>query len=188
MAEPFLAQIIMFGGNFAPRSWAYCDGQLLPISQYTALFSILGTTYGGDGRTTFALPDLRGRVPIHAGSGPGLSTYRLGDRGGVEDVTLNTTQIPAHSHAATATSTASMLAESREGTVSTPAGNMLAAGSNIFRPNARTDDVAMDPAMVSVETSVQTQNAGGNLSHTNLQPFLSVHYIIALQGLFPSRS
>jgi microcystin-dependent protein len=96
--EPFIGQIMMFGGSFAPRGWAFCEGQLLPISQNAALFSILGTTYGGDGRSTFALPDLRGRVAIHPGSGPGLSNYRLGEKGGVESVALNVNQIPAHSH------------------------------------------------------------------------------------------
>lgn len=192
MSEPFIGQIVMFGGNFAPRAWAFCDGQLLAISSNSALFSILGTTYGGDGRTTFALPDLRGRVAIGPRQGPGLSDYRLGQRGGIEDVVLNQTQMPAHIHpaSATATSTATMMAEGQTGTVSTPAGNMLAAGSNIFRPNARQDDVNMDPAMVSVNTDVQVTvgNAGNSLPHENRQPYLAVNYIIALFGIFPSRN
>ena len=98
--DPMLAQIMMFGGNFAPRGWAFCDGQLLPISQYTALFSIIGTTYGGDGRTTFALPDLRGRAPIHAGTGPGLSTRKIGQKFGTQEDYLNVTQLPSHNHLA----------------------------------------------------------------------------------------
>jgi len=98
MATPFIGMIVMFGGNFAPRSWAFCSGQILPIAQNTALFSILGTTYGGNGQTTFALPDLRSRVPIHPGQGPGLSPYSLGQQGGVETVTLTTNQMPAHNH------------------------------------------------------------------------------------------
>lgn len=196
MAEPFIGQIVMFGGNFAPRQWAFCNGQLLAISSNTALFSILGTIYGGDGRTTFALPDLRGRASMHPGNGPGLSSRRLGQAGGVENVTLNTTQIPSHNHSPTATATTNttsqMRAESRAGNVSTPAGNMLAGGTNIFRANAPADDVVMDPAMVDVQVDVNVavteQNVGGNLSHTNVQPFLCVNYIIALFGIFPSRS
>ena len=103
MSDPFIAEIIMFGGNFAPRGWAFCDGQLLSISSNSALFSILGTTYGGDGRTTFGLPDLRGRVAMHPGSGPGLTQRRLGEKSGMETVTLTTNQIPSHNHTATAT-------------------------------------------------------------------------------------
>ena len=186
--EGFLGQIIMFGGNFAPRTWAFCDGQLLAISSNSALFSILGTIYGGDGRTTFALPDLRGRVAMHAGRGPGLSDYRLGQRGGFEQVTLNQTQMPFHTHGAAVTTTANMLAESRAGNTTDPAGNMLAAGSNIFRANARADDVAMDPAMLDVNVQVQNQNAGGSQPHENRQPYTVVNYIICLQGTFPSRN
>ena len=124
--EPFIAEIIMFGGNFAPRGWAFCDGALLPISQNTALFSLLGTTYGGDGRTTFGLPDLRGRVAIHPGTGPGLSTVRLGEKGGVENVVLTTAQMPAHGHQIDHGHGATMNASSADGDVKTPAGNVLA--------------------------------------------------------------
>jgi len=172
MSEPFLGEILMFGGNFAPRSWALCDGQLLPISQNSALFSILGTIYGGDGRTTFALPDMRGRVSIHPGSGPGLSTYRLGEKGGVENVTLTTAQIPSHTH--------TLRGENRAGNSTDPTNNMLANGSPIYRPQAVADDVNMNAAAVA--------NTGGSQSHTNIQPFLCVNYLIALQGIFPSRS
>lgn len=169
--EPFIGQIIMFGGNFAPKGWAFCDGQLLPIAQNSALFSILGTTYGGDGRTTFALPDLRGRVSIHPGRGPGLSTYLLGEKGGTEEVTLTLNEIPSHNH--------SVLANSAVGTSPDPAGNFLAntgAFDNEYINNA---NVNMHPSMIN--------KAGGSQSHTNLQPFLCVNYIIAMYGVFPSR-
>jgi microcystin-dependent protein len=175
--EAFIGEIRMFGGNFAPRGWALCDGQLLPISQYTALFSLLGTTYGGDGRTTFALPDLRGRVPIHAGHGPGLSDYRLGQTGGQETVTLTTQQIPAHSH----TASVSQAADSSVGTSDKPE-NMLPARNAASTPQyGTTANVNMSGASVSVG------NTGGNLPHENMQPYVTVNYIIALEGIFPSR-
>lgn len=180
MADPFLGQVTIFAGNFAPRGWAFCDGQLLPINQYSALFSILGTTYGGDGRTTFALPDLRGRMPIGPRHGPGLSSYREGQKGGAETRTLTIANMPSHNHNVTA----QMRAESRSGSVSDPAGNILAGGTNIFRPNSPSEDVVMDPASVSVEV----QNNGGQQSFNIMNPFLAINYIIALQGIFPSRS
>ncbi|SNS85363.1 phage tail protein [Antarctobacter heliothermus] len=176
MSEPYVAQITMFAGNFAPRGWAFCDGQLLAVSQNDALFSLLGTIYGGDGRTTFGLPDLRGRAAMHAGSGPGLSTYRIGQKGGQERVTLTTNQMPSHNHGVT------MRAESRGGNLTDPGGNMLAAGSSIFRTNTPADDVGMDAAMI------RQNNVGGSQSHNNLPPFLAVNYIIALVGIYPSRN
>lgn len=176
MSEPYVAQITMFAGNFAPRGWAFCDGQLLAVSQNDALFSLLGTIYGGDGRTTFGLPDLRGRAAMHAGNGPGLSSYRLGAKGGQERVTLTTNQMPSHNHDVT------MRAEMRGGSVTDPAGNMLAAGSPIYRGNAAADDVDMDPGMI------RQGNVGGSQPHNNLSPFLAVNYIIALFGIYPSRS
>lgn len=171
--DPFLGEIILFAGNFAPRGWAFCDGQLLPISQYSALFSILGTTYGGDGRTTFALPDLRGRVPIHQGRGPGLSDYRLGAKGGQEHVTLTTNQIPSHSHGVNAVSAT--------GNDASPQNNYLANTTGLDREYSNsTPDIRMSANMIS--------NTGGGQSHENRQPFLALNYIIALQGVFPSRS
>ena len=176
MSTPFIGQITMFGGNFAPRGWALCDGQLLPINSYSALFSILGTTYGGDGRTTFALPDLRGRVAVHPGSGPGLSAYRLGQKGGVETVTLTTSEIPAHSHALNINSSNGNTSNGTDaviagyGTSAPPVGNFTNAGAN------------------STASSSSIANAGGSQGHSNVQPFGCVEFIIALEGIFPSRS
>ena len=167
--DPFIAEIIMFGGNFAPRGWAFCDGQLLPISSNSALFSILGTTYGGDGRTTFALPDLRGRVSMHPGNGPGLSSRRLGEKGGTEHNTLTTAQLPAHNHA---------LAAKEEANAADPSGSFIAGtGSNAFGTTA---GVTMNAAAIG--------NTGGGQSVNNIQPYECVNYIIALVGVFPSRN
>ena len=168
MSEPFIAQIVMFGGNFAPRNWALCDGQLLQISQFTALFSILGTTYGGDGRTTFALPELRGRVAVHAGSGPGLTQRRLGEKGGAETVTLTTQQIPSHTH--------NPHCNSNPGDETNPVGG--------FPSNAATaGDIYNTGANADMGAGSAT---GGGQSHNNLQPFTAVNFIIALVGVFPS--
>ncbi len=173
--DPFIAQILMFGGNFAPRGWAFCDGQLLPISSYSALFSILGTTYGGDGRTTFGLPDLRGRAPIHAGNGPGLSSRRLGEKGGQENVVLQTSQMPPHNHTASAT----VAVSTGVGDEGSPTG-VLAAHSGAFTEDGNGAQLG------GVSTTVN--NTGGGQSHNIMQPFLGVNYIIALVGVFPSRS
>jgi len=179
MSEPFLGQISMFGGNFAPRGWAYCDGQLLAISQNTAVFSLLGTTYGGDGRTTFGLPDLRGRVAVNRGNGPGLSDYRLGQRGGVERTTMNTPQMPAHSH--TATTTIHVVDD--DATTNEPNGAIMAhAAGNTYAT------VAPDETMEAGAATTANTNTGGGQAQTNIQPYLAVSYIIALQGIFPSRN
>ncbi|MFQ5572069.1 MAG: phage tail protein [Rhodothermales bacterium] len=174
MAEPFLGEIIMFGGNFAPRGWASCDGQLEFISQNSALFSLLGTTFGGDGRTTFALPDLQGRVPVHAGgsAGPGLQEVRLGEKGGTENVTLTTQQIPSHTHAAMGTSDT---AGTRD-----PTGALLAEAANPTYTADTSSLVNMDSQAVG--------NAGGGQQHTNVMPFLVIHFIIATLGTYPSRN
>ncbi|WP_417799987.1 phage tail protein [Tenacibaculum sp.] len=195
--EPFLGQITMFGGNFAPRGWAFCDGQLLAISQNTALFSILGTTYGGDGRTTFALPDLRGRAPIGPRNGPGLSDYRLGQRGGVETVTLNITQMPSHNHA-TQNNTAAdqhIQLSADAGIRSTPQAGDVPAGASFGSGISATPVNAYGPAnntvngqTISANAGLNILNTGGNLPHTNVQPYLAVNYIIALVGVFPSRN
>ena len=175
MSEPFTAEIRIFAGNFAPRSWAFCDGQLLPVDQNTALFSLIGTTYGGDGRTTTALPDLRGRAPMHPGRGPGLTTRRLGQRVGTETVTLTEAQIPSHSHTARAAT--------GRANVTTPTSDSALArslGGAAYQSDATTNLV--DLASETLSTT------GGGQAHTNQQPFLTINFIIALQGLYPSRS
>jgi len=175
--EPFLGQIQPFGFNFAPRGWALCQGQLLPISANTALFSLLGTIYGGDGRTTFALPDLRGRSMINFGQGAGLSNYSIGHRAGQETVTLNTSQIPSHNHAA-AFKLGNGLANNSSG-----AGNRLAGntgGTSIYNSGAANDNLANDVIGVG--------DTGGNQSHTNLSPYLAINISICTVGLYPSRN
>lgn len=179
--EPYLGNIVMFAGTFAPRGWAFCEGQLLPINQNQALFSILGTTYGGDGRTTFALPDLRGRAPVSAGNGPGLSDRRLGARFGVETVTLNTTQIPQHNH--TASTTAQIAVSTDADTELNANGNVLANHLNAFNSSA-----TPGASLAGASSTIVVANAGGSQSHNNMQPSVAIHYIIALQGLFPSRN
>lgn len=171
--DPFLGQIILFAGNFAPKGWALCNGQLLPISSNSALFAILGTTYGGDGRTTFGLPDLSGRTPIGAGQGPGLSARALGERGGTETVTLLTSNMPAHTHLAMASNSAT--SDSPEGGFWAPASQ----GGNPISAFGSQGSVAMNSQAVSV--------AGGSVPHSNMQPFLAMNYIIATQGVFPVR-
>lgn len=187
--EGMIGEIRMFGGNFAPRTWALCDGQLLAISSNTALFSILGTTFGGDGRTTFALPDMRGRTPIHPGNGPGLSDRRLGAKGGTETNTLNVTQIPSHSHSASGKIKANNLtANSSNPENNYPAaafGRDTTSGTQV-QVNSYTNSHNAFMANDSVEVSVG--NTGGNQSVNNMQPWLAVNFIICLQGIFPSRS
>ncbi len=173
--EGFLGEVRLFAGNFAPRTWAYCDGQLLSISQNTALFSILGTTYGGDGRTTFALPDLRGRVPVGPRNGPGLSSVRLGQKTGTESVTLTIAQIPSHNHTAVAGATSPV---GRGGSSSTPTAKYWADGGNY----ATTKNTQMATDAVTVG------DTGGSQSHENRQPSLGLNYIICTQGVFPSRN
>lgn len=169
--EPFIGQIIMFAGNFAPRGWAFCDGILLPISQYSALFSILGTTYGGDGRTTFGLPDLRSRVPVHAGRGPGLSDRRLGSKGGSETNILSTNQLPSHNHGVS-------LPAKEEADTEVPNGHFIAGAG--FDGFGTTSDVSMG--------ALPQNNVGANVPVNNLPPYQCVNFIIALVGIFPSRS
>ena len=174
MSEPFIAEIRIFAGNFAPRSWAFCDGQLLPIAQNTALFSLIGTTYGGDGRSTTALPNLQGRAPMHPGRGPGLTARRLGEKVGTETVTLSEAQIPSHTHTLRATS--------GRGNTTTPSNQTSIAATfpQVFYSDSSANHV--DLASEAMSTT------GGGQAHTNLQPFLTLNFIIALQGLYPSRS
>lgn len=173
MSEPFIGEIRMVGFNFAPRGWAMCDGQLLAISSYTALFSILGTTYGGDGRTTFALPDLRGRTPIHEGQGPGLSPYPLGQKSGYQTWQLSVNQIPAHRHTGRGTSDP---AEESEPAGKLPAG----AEGNTYRS-------ATAPGGTNIVAMGATAPTGGNQPHSNEQPYLALYFVIALVGIYPSR-
>lgn len=173
MADPFVAEIRIFPFNFAPRGWAWCDGQLLPLSQNTALFSLLGTTYGGNGKSNFALPDLQGRAPMHPGQGPGLSLHDLGETGGSETVTLLESEIPSHTHALRASNT---LADTP-----LPAGSTLARfTSNIYQQTTNANLVSMAPEALAP--------AGGDQPHNNLQPYLTFYFCIALQGVFPPRT
>ena len=176
MSNPFLAEIRIFSGNFAPKGWALCNGQLLPVSQNTALFSLLGTTYGGDGKSNFALPNLQGNAPMQAGQGPALSLRDLGETGGEQAVTLLQSEMPAHSHGVEG-STGSNQAS--------PSGNAWASGQklgggNLYAPSNQQSNVQMNPFATSI--------TGGNLPHNNMPPFLGLMFIIALQGVFPPRS
>ena len=166
MADPFVAEIRIFPFNFAPKGWAFCNGQIMPISQNTALFSLLGTTYGGDGRVNFALPDLRGRVPIHTGNG-----HTLGERGGEQAHTLTMNEMPQHIHF--------LNAATSNGDTPVAAGNMLGSFNNAFRAGSQTP-VAVEPSSVS--------NVGGSQAHLNMQPYLALTFCIALQGIFPSQN
>ena len=176
MADPFVAEIRIYPFNFAPHGWAFCNGQLMPISQNTALFSLLGTTYGGDGRSTFALPDMAGNVPIHPGQGPGLSLYDLGQLGGTETVTLLQTEIPAHNHSVGR-------AINANGDSATPVNNIWAQAP-AGRGSLFTYHEAPPTGKVN---SNALQPSGGSLPHNNLQPYLTLNFCIALQGVFPPR-
>ncbi len=173
MSNPFLGEIRMAGFNFAPVGWAFCNGQIMSIQQNAALFSLLGTQYGGDGITTFALPNLQSRVPIHMGTGAGLSPYFIGQLGGVETVTLNINQMPQHNHL--------INAASGGGNQANPSGNYPAVestGTSLNYSNA--PNATMNAQALT--------NAGGSQPHTNIQPYLCINFIIALQGIFPSRN
>ena len=170
MSEPYAGEIRMFAGNFAPRGWAFCDGQLLGISQNDALFSLFGTFYGGDGRTNFGLPDLRGRIPIDAGQGPGLNLKRLGQKGGAENVTLTTNQIPAHTHTLRAATGGTPAAS--------PVGNLPGQDRSVMFVNTNDSPTNFASNLIG--------NNNGSRSHTNMMPFLCVHFIVALFGIYPS--
>jgi microcystin-dependent protein len=173
MSNPFVAEIRIVGFNFPPTGWAYCDGQLMPISQNTALFSLVGTYYGGDGKSTFALPDLQGNVAVGAGQGPGLSQRFLGEQSGEQTVTLLTSEIPTHNH-----QVACNIALATIGTGATNTTFARASGGNPYKAGTPTD--ALDPATLTI--------AGSSLPHNNMMPFLTLNYIIALQGVFPARN
>ena len=172
MSSPFVAEIRIFAGNFAPTGWAMCDGQLLPISQNTALFSLLGTFYGGDGKSLFGLPNFQGSAPMHHGQGPGLSLHDLGESSGTDFVTLLTSEIPAHTHGS--------IGADVQGNVSGPSQNYFAGDSTVRQFVNSNPNSAMNFQTIGV--------TGGSLPHNNLQPYLVLFFIIALQGVFPPRS
>ncbi|MCU0496008.1 MAG: tail fiber protein [Anaerolineae bacterium] len=169
MSTPYVGEIRIFAGNFAPAGWAFCEGQLMSISENETLFQLIGTTYGGDGESTYALPDLRGRAPMHQGQGPGLSAYVLAQSGGAEQITLTVNQIPSHNHAVLGANVAA---------TDTIPNNTLAPASSVPNIYDVGPDTSMNPAILS--------GVGGNQPHNNLQPSLAVNFIIALFGIFPS--
>ena len=171
MSEPFVGEIRMFAGNFAPRGWAFCDGQLLAVSQNDALFSLLGTSFGGDGRSTYGLPDLRGRIPLHQGTGPGLSPRKLGSKSGQEKVTLTTNQLASHTH--------DWSVSTADADSGTPQGKVMAKPVALRLYKATAQDTSL--------ASTALGNSGGSQNHTNLMPTLCVHFIISLFGIYPSR-
>jgi microcystin-dependent protein len=170
MSDPYIGEIRMFGGNFPPSGWATCDGQLIPISENDTLFNLIGTTYGGDGQNTFALPNLAGRLPLHAGQGGGLSNYSFGQNGGVTSVTLNTNQIPNHQH--------NLKASTATGDKNSPLGAYVASPTNVKYY------VSTNP--VAVMNAAAVQASGGAQPHDNMMPFLAVTFIISLFGIYPS--
>lgn len=206
-SEPYIGGMCAFAGNFAPRNWAYANGQLLPISQNTALFSLLGTYFGGDGRTTFALPDLQSRAIVGVGQGPGLSNYSIGQKSGSEFIPLTVSQIPSHNHSATTrldllvepadvSATTSLNAQNTPGTSTTPSGNMLAqnTASNVYSASAPIVSMYADAieatasGNVNATASTNLQNTGGSQSHENRMPYLAINWIVAMQGTYPSRN
>jgi len=170
MAQPYVGEIRLFAGNFPPVGWMFCDGQLLPISENETLFQLIGTTYGGDGESTFALPNLQSRVPIHQGTGPEGANYQLAETGGVESVTLTTQQIPIHTHAFLGSSTAATLTSPKDSVVGT---------------SAQVDYLTIATASVAMNANAITP-VGGSQPHDNLQPYLCINFIISLFGIFPS--
>lgn len=180
--EPYLGNITVFAGNFAPRSWMFCQGQLLAISQYDALFALIGTTYGGDGQTTFALPDLRSRVAVHAGQGQGLSQYVIGQAAGTENVTLLSTNLPMHTHNVNSFTVSQTASTASTSGVSNPQGAYPASGAQVYANSS--DGNHMAP-YTSVTT---TPIAGSNQPLSILQPYMAMNYVIAVEGIFPSRN
>ena len=181
MSQPYVGQIMIFGGNFAPAGWMLCQGQLLAISEFETLFNLIGTTYGGDGQSTFALPDLRGRAPLHMGAGPGFSSYVIGQSAGVEIVTLTTQQLPIHNHQVLAAS---------NGDANTPGTGTLLANEGGADASKVSIYAPFDANPVNMTTLLPTSIAasGGSQPHENRQPFLVLNYIISLFGVFPSQT
>lgn len=190
MSQPFVGEIRLFGFNFAPNGWAFCNGQLLAISQNTALFSLLGTFYGGDGQSTFALPNLQSRVPIGQGTGPGLTLRNLADTGGVESVTLAASNLPVHTHAIDLpANSASVACKSGAGNTQSPLGNVLAGeAAGVTMPySSQAPDASMGAGLVPNVTP-QSGSTGGSQPHFNVQPYLTLNYCISLFGIFPSQA
>ncbi len=189
MSQPYVGQIILVGFNFAPNGWFPCDGRLLPISQYETLFNLIGTTYGGDGQSTFALPDLRGRVPIHQGVGQG-SNYVTGQTGGAEQVTLTTNQIPPHTHALDASHvTAAVACKAGAGNAASPVGNVQAAeAAGVTLPYSSGRPDATMSAALAANTTAASGLTGGSQPHDNMQPFAVMQYCISLFGIYPSQT
>ncbi|KAB2846619.1 MAG: phage tail protein [Melioribacteraceae bacterium] len=199
-AEPYMASVDLWAGTYAPRGWAFCQGQLLSIAQFSAIFSLIGNVYGGDGRTTFGLPDLRGRVPVGAGQSPGTSFYNLGQKGGTETVTLLTTQMPTHNHGATLVApgyTGSVAPGAFNGRGGTPSNDPInnypapaTSGTNIYNSTS-TGAMGSSPVTVTLNPtspgSVTIGNNGGSQPHDNMQPYTCLNYIFCLDGLFPPR-
>jgi len=183
MATPFVGEIIIFGGSFAPAGWMFCEGQLLQIAEYDTLFNLIGTTYGGDGQNTFQLPDLRGRLPIHMGTLAGGGTYVIGQSSGTESVTLTTPQLPAHSHALTGTATVQTRGDAA-GNLASPDGAYVATAplKKYFNPTATAGKMA------ALSTAGSLAPAGGSQPHSNMQPFLVLNYIISLFGVYPTQN
>lgn len=179
MSEPFIAEIMLFGGNFAPRGWATCSGQLLAIAQNTALFSLLGTTYGGNGQTNFALPDLRGRVPVGMGTGPGLPNITQGEVGGAASHTLITPEMPSHIHS-------SQLVMGGPANANSPATHL--ASSGYVESTGDPVKISTDVAAGGFTLGQNTTPAGNSQPHNNMQPYLGINFVIALEGIFPSRN
>lgn len=171
MSQPYVGEIRMFGGNFPPAGWAFCNGQLMPISENDVLFNLIGTTYGGDGQETFALPNLQSRVPIHMGTGPGLSSYVIGEMAGVEQVTLTSQQIPSHTHP--------LLASTNLANSNTPSNNVLA--------QADIDMYVLDVPDINMNAN-SVQALGGSQPHDNMAPFMTISFIISLYGIYPSQT
>ncbi len=187
MSDPFIGQVWLVGYNFAQRGFSLCSGQLLPISQNTALFSLLGTTFGGDGRTTFGLPDLRGRAPIGVGSGAGLTNRQWGERGGLEQTVLTVNEMPSHTHTAVFT-TKNLVAQRASGTKRNPEGNFLAGDSSSDNTYIDTSTASVNMNAECLDLAVTNTNAGSNIPFSVMSPYLGMYYEIALQGVFPSRS
>jgi microcystin-dependent protein len=189
MSDPYVGEIILVGFNFAPVGWAFCNGQLLPIAEYEALFALIGTTYGGDGEETFALPDLRGRIPTGGGQGPGLQNYILGEAGGTEAITLTLQQLATHTHAVDPSSfTATAKCKNGPGNERTPVGNVHAVeAAGVTMPfSSAAPDATMNANPVAVSGPVTVAAVGGSQPHDNLQPFLAMNFCISLFGFFPS--